>query len=368
MNERKLGKALVVEDDNAWQSLLCEILEEIGLDVTVTDQAEQAMQLIRRHKYHILIADLSLQSEDHRNRDGITILQAMSHILPECISILLTGYATVELTVQALKEYGVYTCLRKEKFNRKEFRQLILQALSDSQKTAIINRSENQDQIIDKDDAVVPSAQNRKKGRVLIVEDDAGWRSILHEILEDENYLVRPCTSYGQAHGLLLHEKFHLAIIDLNLSPNRFAGTSVGDSFKDAYPEGYRLLQLIQAARIPVYVVSGEQRIQAIEDVYRVFNINGYFEKQNFERRLFLDEVTKSMTISESLENQYHLTDRERQVMELLVHGKENKEIAELLVISPNTVKRHIKAVFAKMEVHSRAAAVAAYLSAYPTD
>ena len=115
------------------------------------------------------------------------------------------------------------------------------------------------------------------KGRVLLVEDDSGWRSILEEILDDEGYTVRSCTSYGQAHGLLLHETFHLAVIDLNLSPNRFVGKTISESFKDAYPEGYRLLQLIRAARIPVFVVSGEQRIQAIEDVYRVFNIQWLF-------------------------------------------------------------------------------------------
>ena len=364
----KLGKALIVEDDSSWQSLLAEILEEIGLAVTIADNIEEALQIIRRQRFDLLIADLSLQSTDHRNQDGITVLEKIKETLPDCVSILLTGYATVELTVQALKEYGAYTCLRKEKFNRKEFRQLIQQALEDARKGQGMIKDEEIPTSTDQSDAMEATQSNKKRGRVLMVEDDAGWRSILQEILEDENYLVRPCTSYGQAHGLLLHEKFHLAIMDLNLSPNRFIGKSISESFKDAYPEGYRLLQLIQAARIPVFVVSGEQRIQAIEDVYRVFNINGYFEKQNFERRLFLDEVSKSMSVYESLENKYHLTDREKQVMELLVHGKENKEIAELLVISPNTVKRHIKAVFAKMEVHSRAAAVAAYLSAYPNE
>ncbi len=53
------------------------------------------------------------------------------------------------------------------------------------------------------------------------------------------------------------------------------------------------------------------------------------------------------------------LTEREREVLNLLVLGLTNKEIAERLVISPNTVKRHLKAVFAKLGVSTRAAAVA---------
>ena len=48
------------------------------------------------------------------------------------------------------------------------------------------------------------------------------------------------------------------------------------------------------------------------------------------------------------------LTDREREVLDLLATGLTNKEIAEKLVITTNTVKRHLKAVFEKSGVHSR--------------
>ena len=53
------------------------------------------------------------------------------------------------------------------------------------------------------------------------------------------------------------------------------------------------------------------------------------------------------------------LTDREGDVLDLLVQGLTNNQIAERLVISPNTVKRHLKAIFAKLGVSTRAAAVA---------
>ena len=36
-----------------------------------------------------------------------------------------------------------------------------------------------------------------------------------------------------------------------------------------------------------------------------------------------------------------------------------NKEIAETLVITNNTVKRHLKAIFEKLNVHTRSAAIA---------
>jgi DNA-binding NarL/FixJ family response regulator len=46
-------------------------------------------------------------------------------------------------------------------------------------------------------------------------------------------------------------------------------------------------------------------------------------------------------------------------VLDLLAQGLTNKEIAERLVITTNTVKRHLKAVFEKLDVHTRFAATA---------
>ena len=53
------------------------------------------------------------------------------------------------------------------------------------------------------------------------------------------------------------------------------------------------------------------------------------------------------------------LTDREREVFNLLAQGLTNKEISKNLVISTNTVKRHIKAIFGKLDVHTRASVAA---------
>ncbi len=59
------------------------------------------------------------------------------------------------------------------------------------------------------------------------------------------------------------------------------------------------------------------------------------------------------------------LSPREREVFDLMVAGLSNKAIAQTLVISPNTVKRHLRAIFDKLEVNSRAAAVAKIFSSF---
>jgi DNA-binding CsgD family transcriptional regulator len=54
------------------------------------------------------------------------------------------------------------------------------------------------------------------------------------------------------------------------------------------------------------------------------------------------------------------LTRREREIMALVAEGLTNAEIAALLWISAGTVRRHLENVYAKLEVHTRTAAVRA--------
>ncbi len=52
------------------------------------------------------------------------------------------------------------------------------------------------------------------------------------------------------------------------------------------------------------------------------------------------------------------ISDRELEVLELLVNGQSNKEIAANLFVSPNTVKTHISRLYEKLEVSRRTQAV----------
>lgn len=53
------------------------------------------------------------------------------------------------------------------------------------------------------------------------------------------------------------------------------------------------------------------------------------------------------------------LTDREREVLELLARGRSNGDIAATLVLSPKTVRNHVSAIFTKLQVADRAEAMA---------
>ena len=52
------------------------------------------------------------------------------------------------------------------------------------------------------------------------------------------------------------------------------------------------------------------------------------------------------------------LSDREREVLELIARGMSNQQIVDRLVISPKTVRNHVSNIFSKMQVRDRAEAV----------
>jgi DNA-binding CsgD family transcriptional regulator len=54
------------------------------------------------------------------------------------------------------------------------------------------------------------------------------------------------------------------------------------------------------------------------------------------------------------------LTAREGEILELVAEGRRNAEIAELLWISPGTVRKHLDNAYEKLGVHTRTGAVAA--------
>jgi DNA-binding NarL/FixJ family response regulator len=53
------------------------------------------------------------------------------------------------------------------------------------------------------------------------------------------------------------------------------------------------------------------------------------------------------------------LTEREREILDLIARGLSNADLAQRLVLSPNTVRNHISNIFSKLELADRAEAIA---------
>jgi DNA-binding NarL/FixJ family response regulator len=338
-------RAIVIEDEPSWQDVLTEILRDAGLSVDVASNLPEAEDKLRAAPHRLAIVDLSLAASDHNNRDGLRVLDAIRRLDPGCTAILLTGFATVEIAVDAIRTHGAYTCLRKDQFRRAAFRQTIQQAL------AFVPTLP--DTPTSKPRPVAPPPPAPTHGKALLVEDDAGWRSLLAELLTDGGYLVHTSTSYIEALGRLNREKYHLAVVDLSLASSL-------DPHRNL--DGYRLLASTRQANVPTIVVSGYADPERIQRAYQEYNLFTCLEKQHFDRAAFFQTLADARQATQPHQDFDSLTAREREVLELLARGLTNKDLAATLHVTNNTIKRHLKAIFKKLEVQTRAAAVAKVL------
>jgi DNA-binding CsgD family transcriptional regulator len=76
------------------------------------------------------------------------------------------------------------------------------------------------------------------------------------------------------------------------------------------------------------------------------------------DRMLVVERVEDALLLEERRPAP-RLTPREREILEFVAEGRTNAEIAERLWVSPLTVRRHLKNIYAKLGVHTRTAAAA---------
>ena len=199
--------------------------------------------------------------------------------------------------------------------------------------------------------------------RVLVVEDDVQWRHIYEELLVDAGYAPYFAVSYGEARGWLQRVDFSLALVDLNL-----ASSAAPEGNRD----GFFLLRATKQRNVPAVVVSALGDPADIDRAYDEFGIFAFVEKEGFDRRNFLRLLAEAGRVpvpAPAAEAGDHanpalgvLTPREREVMALLIQGHTNRQIAEALLITPNTTKKHVDHILQKLGVSTRAGAVAAAL------
>jgi DNA-binding NarL/FixJ family response regulator len=95
--------------------------------------------------------------------------------------------------------------------------------------------------------------------------------------------------------------------------------------------------------------LSGEQIVGSINEVMNGgAPMNSHIAKKVLS--MFRDQNIKS--------SGYSLSDREKEILSLLVDGLSKKHIAEKIFLSHHTVDSHIRNIYAKLEVHSRSSAI----------
>jgi len=118
-----MARILVVDDDRGMRDYLEIMLSREGYDVNTASGGKEALTLCRKHKFDLVITDLKMSG-----MDGVELLKSLKEVSPESMTILITGYASGETTVAAMKE-GAYDYLEKN-FNPDDLKNLVRGALS----------------------------------------------------------------------------------------------------------------------------------------------------------------------------------------------------------------------------------------------
>jgi two-component system response regulator DesR len=191
-------------------------------------------------------------------------------------------------------------------------------------------------------------ALRRGRLRVLVVDDHDvvhwGFRVLLAEQPWVERCLA--ARTADQALELTKAMRPHVALVDLFLANE--SGAELCKAIREVSPQTRVLL------------ISGAGRMAPA--AAKASGASGFISKEWDAREVVtaVRMVGLGMTMFAPKSDQPEplLTEREREVLDLIAAGSTNKEIAEKLFLSPHTVKEHTSSLYRKLNARNRAEAV----------
>jgi DNA-binding NarL/FixJ family response regulator len=187
-----------------------------------------------------------------------------------------------------------------------------------------------------------------RKLRVLVVDDHDVVHWGFRVLLLEQPWVERCLAARTGAEALQLVRTFepHVALVDLFLAGE--SGAELCESIRKASPSTRVLL------------ISGAGRMSAA--AARAAGASGFVSKdlEAAEIAAAVRMVGLGMTMFSPRAEQPAplLTEREREVLDLIAAGSTNREIAERLYLSPHTVKEHTSTLYRKLRARNRAEAV----------
>lgn len=116
-------RVLIVDDEADFRNLLVEALDGMGYVVEGAESAEVAVEMVKERHFAILFTDLNMPG----GLSGLELLKEIQGIDPKTFCILMTGYATTEAAILALKR-GAYDFIQKP-FKLAELEASLMRAL-----------------------------------------------------------------------------------------------------------------------------------------------------------------------------------------------------------------------------------------------
>jgi len=103
----KKPKIMVVDDEDIVRESLCDWLDGVGYDVETAASGEEALQIIKKKKPRIMVADLVMPG-----MNGIELMNEAKKIVPSLTTVIITAHATIESAITAIRE-GAFDYIEK---------------------------------------------------------------------------------------------------------------------------------------------------------------------------------------------------------------------------------------------------------------
>jgi DNA-binding NarL/FixJ family response regulator len=197
--------------------------------------------------------------------------------------------------------------------------------------------------------------------KVALIEDNVSYRKALKIYIQtvEDITIVYEGPSVKEMLSQLSGEPADVIIMDINLGPEsgiegvkqiRNLWPNTGIFMLTVFEDEEKITQSIRAGAVG-YLLKKDPPEKVIEAIKTVYNGEGVINGKI--ARVMFEHYSRSSNESPSFDD-YDITKREKEIIDLLLKGLSYKEIAASLFISVDTLNSHIRKIYSKLNVHSR--------------
>ena len=199
--------------------------------------------------------------------------------------------------------------------------------------------------------------------RILLADDHTLVRQGLRKILEEVNdwEVIGEANDGREAVRQAVKKKPDVAILDVGMP--QLGGIEAARQIMRRAPNVKVLILSMHADEAYVtqalragakgYLLKDSADADLIRSVTAVSQDKSFFSPS--VAKVMLDDYLRHLADRGITDRYDSLSEREREVFQLIAEGKSNKEIAEILFISPSTVETHRAHILEKLDLHGAA-------------
>ncbi|WP_028647073.1 response regulator transcription factor [Nocardiopsis sp. CNT312] len=199
--------------------------------------------------------------------------------------------------------------------------------------------------------------------RVMVVDDHALFRRGLVSVLDEDIDVVSEAANGEEAVRLAVEHHPDVILMDVRMPHT--SGIDACSRIREALPEAKFIMLTMSDEESDLFdalkagatgYLLKEISVTDVSGAVRNIARGQSFVSSAMATKLIGEfaELAKQESTPPSGPDLPQLTPRETEVLKLLAHSLNNREIGERLFITENTVKNHVRSILDKLQVHSR--------------